>query len=164
MANSERHEHDITLKRDNSRVTYRLRFSNAGLRAAEDFLGASGEYLARMAGSENMDTRTLTALVWGSTRKNHEMDLPDIASIDDLLDDINDYYTNDDRYGNQIWKGFVMPLMAAYFRRSQKELDDERRRRMGDTTIEANEAPKGKKKSVEAAPESKNQEAQENVA
>lgn len=114
-----KHEHNIEV----DGKIYRLRFSNRGLRDAEDFMGQSGEYIQSMLERGVVDQRLTTGLLFGATRKNHKEDLPSIEHIDDLMDDISDEY-EDDETGEKMRNGFIIPLMAAYLRRPQKELRD----------------------------------------
>lgn len=140
MANPSKHEYPIKVGRE----TYTLRFSNAGHREAEDFLGMDGDTLQMRVGQGRLGSRVLTALMWGGTRKYHRDDLRDVEAIDDLMDEITEQY-EDDETGERARDGFVLPLMAAYLRKTPDEL----RRRMNGEEEEApkdQDKPKGKPK------------------
>lgn len=83
-------------------------------------LGDSGDVLQQKVMSGQLSHRILTALMWGATRRNHRRDLPDLASIHDLLDDIEDEY--EDAEGGEMMDKVIIPLMSAYLRQSPERM------------------------------------------
>lgn len=83
-------------------------------------LGDSGDVLQQKVMSGQLSYRILTALMWGATRRNHRRDLPDLASIHDLLDDIEDEY--EDAEGGEMMDNVIIPLMSAYLRQSPERM------------------------------------------
>lgn len=150
MANKEKHEYPIKV----GDKTYTLRFSNAGHREAEDFLGMDGDTLQMRVGQLRLGSRIRTALMWGGTRKYHRDDLPDVDSIDALMDDLEEQY-EDDKGPNRVEDEYFVPLLAAYLRAEPGDIKDLFRRARGEAPKgkgkQDQDKPKGKPKKVESA-------------
>lgn len=150
MANKERHEHNIKV----GSKTYTIRFSNAGHREAEDFLGMDGDTLQMRVGQLRLGSRIRTALMWGGTRKYHREELPDVNSIDDLMDDLEEQY-EDTEDPNVVEDGYFVPLLAAYLRADPEDIKDLFRRARGEALKgkgkKDQDKPKGKPKAAPAA-------------
>lgn len=134
MANKEKHEYPIKV----GSTTYTIRFSNAGHREAEDFLGMDGDTLQMRVGQLRLGSRIRTALMWGGTRKYHREALPDVDSVDDLMDELEEQF-EDDKNPERVEDDYFVPLLAAYLRADPEDIKDLFRRARG-------EAPKGKAK------------------
>lgn len=98
-----------------------IRFNNSGLRAAESFLGDSGDMLRQRVMQMQISDRIEAALLFGGTRRHHARDYPDEVAIDELIDAIKDYYEDEDDEDAAI-DNYYAPMLGAYMRTNPKNI------------------------------------------
>jgi hypothetical protein len=149
MSNVSRGEISLDIPFNKERTDhFVLKFTNAGHRAMEDFLGMeSSEVMARIA-SDRVGARLITGLLWGSTRKFHAREFPTIADIDDYLDEINDEAEDQDEASQRMF----VALFAAYTRSNPSDIEAALMGEEAGTTSDGESVPKGRGNAKKPAP------------
>jgi hypothetical protein len=120
--------------------TFILKYTNSGHRAMEDFLGMEDSEIVERINTGRLGTRLVTGLFWGATRKFHRTEFPDINSVDEYMDEIDDESDQQDEAA----KNIIVALVAAYTKSNPSDLE---------AALMGEEAgPKAPKKPVKRAP------------
>ncbi len=144
ITNVERGEISLDVPFDKDRKDhYVLKFSNAGHRAMEDFLGMESSEILAKINDGRLGARIVTGLFWGATRKFHRNDFPSVADVDDYMDEIDDEADDASEAGQNI----LVALVAAYTRSNPSDIEAAL---MGEEaeqpSTNGNAAPKGRGK------------------
>lgn len=134
MANPERGEVGLDVPFTDDRTDhFILKFTNSGHRAMEDFLNMESSEIVWRINSGRLGARLVTGMFWGATRKFHRNEFPDVDSVDDYMDEIDDEAENQDAAAQKM----LIALIAAYTKSNPSDIETAL---MGE---EADEAPKG---------------------
>jgi hypothetical protein len=110
VTNPDKHEIPFRL----GEKQYLLTFNNEGKRVAEDVIGMGWPKIGETIDREGMGFKLQTGLFFGASRKYHRRDFPNIATVDALLDKLEEA---DDETQTE----FVATLIALYLRDKKEE-------------------------------------------